>query len=155
MCTHFRDVTGLNGSAGGDVVAAKSIKHWLGDEGDGPTAVQMMGRRAHSDVQGSEIYVIGTSCLLNWRAKRWEGEYKRWRIGRCVRVRAESRKRRSTECMVLGVRAQAHRHRTLKINADPESLTSPFFQTPTPPPVTSPLSASCTHTQLVGSNDTG
>lgn len=119
-------------------MAAKSIKHCWGDEGDGPTAVKMMGKRVHSDVQGSEICVIGTSCLLvtyllNWRAKRWEGECKWWRVDRGVRVRTESRKRRSTECIVLGVRAQAHRHRTLKINADPESLTSPFSQTPTPP----------------------
>lgn len=121
----------------GETVAVKSIKHWWGDEGDRPTAVKMMGRRVHSDVQRSQICVIGTSCLLvtyllNWPAKRWEGEYKWWRIGRGVRARTESRKRRSTESIVLGVRAQAHRYKTLKINADPESLTSPFFQTPTP-----------------------
>lgn len=90
----------------GDTVVVKSIKHWWRVEGDGPTAVKMMGRRVYSDVQGSEICVIGTSCLLvtyllNWPAKRWEGEHKWWRIGRGVRARTESRKRRSTESIVL------------------------------------------------------
>lgn len=40
------------------------------------------GEGAHGDVQQSEIGLIGTSCLLvtyllNWRAEKWEGEYKR------------------------------------------------------------------------------
>lgn len=71
----------LLGALGGDMVVGKSIKRRWVEEGDWPTTVKMMGRRVHGDVQGSKIGVIGTSCplvtfLLNWRAERWEGEYK-------------------------------------------------------------------------------
>lgn len=40
------------------------------------------GEGVRGDVQQSEIGLIGTSCLLvtyllNWRAEKWEGEWKR------------------------------------------------------------------------------
>lgn len=56
-------------------MARKSIRGWWGEEGGGPAAGKMMGRRVHGDAQQSEIALIGTSglpvtYLPNWRAKR-------------------------------------------------------------------------------------